>query len=66
MRTISGDVPIERVKTGELVLTRQGYRRVLDSGMTAENATVLQVDLSDGRQLMARQSTPFGSKTGAL
>ena len=43
IRTINGDIPIERIKVGDLVLTRQGYRRVLASAVTGVNREVLEI-----------------------
>nr|DAL52284.1 MAG TPA_asm: large terminase [Caudoviricetes sp.] len=43
IRTINGDVPIERIKVGDLVLTRMGFKRVLASAITGENREVLEI-----------------------
>lgn len=43
IRTINGDIPIERIKVGDLVLTRQGFKRVLASAVTGENREVLEI-----------------------
>lgn len=49
--TALGDVTIDRVRPGDRVLTRNGYRRVVACGMTAPNAVVHTVMLSDGATL---------------
>lgn len=43
IRTINGDIPIERIKVGDLVLTRRGFKRVLASAVTGENREVLEI-----------------------
>ena len=48
-----GWVPVENVSTNDFVLTRQGWRKVLWSGMTKAVAKRLCVRLSDATQLIA-------------
>lgn len=48
IETDSGPKPIEAVVVGDNVLTRHGYRRVVESGMTARAAVVFRVTLSNG------------------
>ena len=43
IRTINGDIPIERIKVGDFVLTRKGFKRVLASAITGENREVLEI-----------------------
>jgi len=43
-----GDIPIENIRPGDYVLTRKGYRRVIDAGMTSPLADVITVYMSDG------------------
>jgi hypothetical protein len=50
--TARGHVPIPDVRIGDLVLTRQGLKPVLDAGMTNRAARVVRVLLSDGRELV--------------
>jgi len=38
--TNKGNIPIKEVNVGDFVLTRKGYKRVLDSGITKENGDV--------------------------
>lgn len=49
--TMNGDVPIEKVKEGDMVLTRQGYFPVLWSRMTRV-CEVMDLKLSNGRYLI--------------
>lgn len=56
--TASGDVPIEDIRPGMRVLTRRGYRRVLDAGMTNPAAAVMKVEMEDGRSLIGTPNHP--------
>jgi hypothetical protein len=51
--TTNGLVPIEDIRDGDEVLTRNGARKVLKSWMTQENAEVYRVEMSDGRSFYA-------------
>ena len=46
--TIRGDIPIEHVVVGDYALTREGYKRVLFSGVTDINREVLKVEATHG------------------
>ena len=59
VETAHGPRPIEFVRPGELVLTRQGYRRVLLSGCTGIHSTIT-VEMEDGRTLTG---TPLKRRT---
>ncbi|HEY1292768.1 MAG TPA: hypothetical protein VGJ60_06815 [Chloroflexota bacterium] len=59
IETRSGLRPIEQIRPGELVRTRQGFRRVLDSALTERQAKVLTLELSDGRKLTATPEHPI-------
>ena len=48
-----GRKKIERVKKGDLVLTRAGYRKVLWSGISASNAMVYEIKTASGKKLRA-------------
>lgn len=56
--TEAGDIAIEAVVPGNRVLTRQGYRQVLHSGMNDANAQTMTVEFSDGRTLTATPGHP--------
>jgi len=57
--TNHGDVPIEHIRAGDYVLTRTGYRRVKAAGMTARDAEVYTMQLSDGRTLTGTGNHPI-------
>ena len=61
--TRAGQVSIERIRAGDLVLTRQGYRPVLAAGMTDPAAEVLTVTFEDGRTLTGTADHPVWSET---
>jgi predicted phage terminase large subunit-like protein len=48
VRTAGGDVPIEDVRAGDLVLTRAGYRRVLRAWQTKTVSETVSVLFSNG------------------
>ena len=50
--TTDGEVPVELVERGASVMTRRGWRRVIDAGPSyPEPVPTLTVQLSDGRQV---------------
>lgn len=49
--TARGDVPIESVAVGDLVLTRAGFRKVLRAWQKSPASPVVKVVLSDGRSV---------------
>ena len=51
--TERGDIPIEQVKAGDKVWTRQGLRRVLRAWRSGTNRDVSKATFSDGRTLTA-------------
>lgn len=57
--TLRGDIPIEQVIVGDQVLTRQGYQRVSDAGMTNPSADVLTVTFDDGTTLTGTGNHPL-------
>jgi len=57
--TASGLRPIENVCVGEMVLTRAGYRRVLNSGLTNAFAGVFEMNLSNGESLIGTANHPI-------
>jgi len=56
--TIRGGIPIEKVRAGDLVLTRSGWKKVVKSGLTQRDAQVCQLDLSNGNNLIATPNHP--------
>lgn len=56
--TRRGEVPIERVAAGDLVWTRKGLRPVVAAGLTARNAEVGSVLLSNGAVLCGTANHP--------
>lgn len=56
--TERGDVPIEQVRVGERVLTREGFKRVKWSGCTSGHAEVVTAHLSNGRTLTGTRGHP--------
>jgi len=49
---IDGEKPIKDVMVGDMVLTRQGYKRVTHSALTRQNADVVRMILSNGRDIV--------------
>jgi hypothetical protein len=58
VETVRGSVPIEHVQRGDLVLTREGYRPVLESGVTADSASLFSIQLSNGVTLTGTANHP--------
>ena len=56
--TMRGGIPIEQVIAGDFVATRQGWRKVLASGITSFTAEVYKVVFSDGRVLVGTGNHP--------
>jgi phage terminase large subunit len=52
VETIKGSKKIKDIKLGEIVLTRKGYRKVLKSGVTIQNAKLCEVRMSNGKLLI--------------
>lgn len=44
--TSKGEVPIEQIKVGDLVMTRSGYKEVLASGMTGKKKVITKLGLT--------------------
>lgn len=49
--TNHGEIPIEDIKIGELVLTRNGYKKVTKAWLVRENAEIVEFQLSNGNLL---------------
>jgi len=58
IETIGGPVPIEKIKKGDLVLTRGGYRPVLDGGPT-EVAQTYELVFDNGARLTCTANHPI-------
>lgn len=56
--TARGDVPIERVVIGDLVLTRYGWNPVVNAGMTSAASPVQRVEFSNGESLTGTGNHP--------
>ena len=56
--TTRGQIPIERVTVEDMVLTGEGFRRVLWAGMTNPAGVVFQMDLSTGGKLVGTANHP--------
>lgn len=56
--TTRGQIPIERVTVEDMVLTREGFRRVLWAGMTNPAGVVFQMDLITGGKLVGTANHP--------
>lgn len=54
----SGWQPVERIRSGELVMTRHGLKPVTAAGMTNPAAPTVRVDLADGRTLEGTGNHP--------
>lgn len=56
--TEGGERPIEDVRPGDRVLTRDGWKAVDDSGLSSASAKVLRVELSNGREFIGTGNHP--------
>lgn len=54
-----GDIPIEDIIVGEMVLTRNGYQRVKWAGQTGVCDELIEVSLVDGRTISGTPSHPI-------
>ena len=58
VETETGQRPMESIKAGEKVLTRNGFRPVLRSWLTQQTAKVFQVEFSNGQHLVGTGAHP--------
>ena len=56
--TDHGYKPIKDIKPGEFVLTRQGYKEVIQSGKTMDNAEMFEFSLPNNRTVWATPDHP--------
>lgn len=56
--TATGAAPIENIQPGDMALTRDGYREVLEAGMSHTSATVMTLVLDDGTELTGTPEHP--------
>lgn len=52
IQTLKGIVSISKIKVGDYVLTREGFKRVNDTYRTQKNAKVMKVTFSNGKELV--------------
>lgn len=57
--TMRGELPISEVQHGDMVMTRRGWRKVLVSRLTNPKATLCQITLNNGTQLLATPNHPI-------
>lgn len=57
--TDTGKKPIESIKIGDIVLTRNGYREVEACGITSKSSEVKTVILEDGNSISATRNHPI-------
>ena len=62
--TENGNRPIESIYIGDKVLTRNGYKKVIDSGMSNGNAEVYCMRTSFGNELIGTYYHPIMTKNG--
>jgi hypothetical protein len=64
VETPQGGVPIEQVSVGDMVVTPEGVKRVVNAGCTSEQATVYRVLLSNGAELVGTGNHPVMTTDG--
>ena len=65
--TDHGEVPIEDIRVGDMVLTHLGYRKVLASGITRpEPAEIWRMTCEDGTVMEGTADHPFPTNHGVL
>jgi len=57
--TDKGYIPIEKIKNGDKVLTRNGFKEVMKSGVTSKNADVKTITFDNGKTLTATGNHPI-------
>jgi hypothetical protein len=59
IKTDKGNIPIENIQPGDKVLTRDGYREVLESGVTSYNVPVYKTCFSNGSHFISTANHPI-------
>lgn len=59
VETADGPMPIEAIRPGDLVWTRDGLRRVVAAGITSNLTDVYRLETSDGRALIGSALHPI-------
>lgn len=54
--TIKGDIPVQDIRSGDMVLTRKGYKRVNHAWKTYDNAKIWVVKTFNGLELRATEN----------
>jgi PBSX family phage terminase large subunit len=62
--TDKGNRPISEIKKGDFVMTRKGYKRVIDCGITNKNAEVRKYTFLNGSTLTATKNHPILTTKG--
>ena len=63
--TPSGEVPIESVRSGDLVETRSGPRRVVRAQMTSADAALWRLETATGLSLVGTANHPIAAADGS-
>lgn len=58
VKTSEGDKPIEKVKVGDLILTRKGYRKCIRSFLSEKNAEIYRLTAEDGTEIEGTGNHP--------
>lgn len=64
--TSDGLKPIEKITTNDKVLTRKGWRKVLNCGVTNENAKTFTLTTLDGKKLTGTGNHPIFTSRGVV
>jgi predicted phage terminase large subunit-like protein len=60
--TKRGHIPIEQVNESDYTMTRNGFQKVEWAGITAENAQLWELELSDGQKIVGTANHPIYTK----
>jgi predicted phage terminase large subunit-like protein len=60
--TKRGHIPIEQVNDSDYTMTRIGFQKIEWAGITAENARLWELDLTDGRRIVGTGNHPIYTK----